>query len=303
MKPAYITLSIFKALKNKRLLLWLLVLVISAAGPLINTYLFSQGINALENSLPLKQILWVFFTLLAVASVEIFLRISSKTRIHHIVDSRLINLQLAFLKNVTPRSKKRKPTVQSIRNLTRSIQLFTTHFINNGVSGLVSFISVPFILYFIDLRIFYIEMALIIVYLTVTIFYSYRYEKQFERYDESREKYFIKMSSSNKVAQRGHAMAKAILKLQNIRFFEWASAQNIIIVFQFIITAIVVIDIVNGLSGISDLVLIIGYTNESKKFLNSITGDLNRFMQIKAGVERLVVTSHGAKQGSVISLT
>lgn len=98
-------------------------------------------------------------------------------------------------------------------------------------------------------------------------------------------------------------MARAILKLQNIRFFEWASAQNIIIIFQFIITAIVVVDIANGLSGISDLVLIIGYTNESKKFLNSITGDLNRFMQIKAGVERLVVTSHGAKEGSVISLT
>lgn len=98
-------------------------------------------------------------------------------------------------------------------------------------------------------------------------------------------------------------MIKAIEKLQNIRFFEWVSVQNLIILFQFIITAIIVIDIVNGFKGISDLVLIVGYTNESKKFLNSITSDLNRIMQVKAGMERVVITSHGAKEGSVISLT
>ena len=201
------------------------------------------------------------------------------------------------------KAKNRKPTIQAIRNLTRSIQLFSNHFINNGIASLVSFVTVPFILFFLDKRIFWVELALIIVYLTITLFYAYRYEKQFERYDETREKYFLKMGHSNKVSHRGAAMIKAIEKLQNIRFFEWVSVQNLIILFQFIITAIIVIDIVNGFKGISDLVLIVGYTNESKKFLNSITSDLNRIMQVKAGMERVVITSHGAKEGSVISLT
>ena len=291
------------AFKDKRFLLWSLLLVISATGPLITTYLFSQGVAAIENNLHIRQVMWLFFLVLTVSAVEIFARLAAKTRIHYLVDDCLITLQLEFLKHVKLRSKKRRPTVQSIRNLTRSIQNFTTHFINNGVSGLVSFVSVPFILYFIDKRIFYIEIALIIIYLVLTIFYSYKYEYQFERYDESREKYFLKMGSSNNVAHRGRAMAKSILLLQNIRFFQWASVQNIVVIFQFIITAIIVVDIVNGFMGISELVLIIGYTNQSKTFLNSITGDLNRFMQVRAGIERLSVTSFGAKPGSVVSLT
>ena len=111
------------------------------------------------------------------------------------------------------------------------------------------------------------------------------------------------MSTSNKVFHRGQRMTLAFKKLQNIRFFEWTSVQNIFVIFQFAITAIIVVDIVSGFKSISDLVLIIGYTKESQKFLNSITSDLNRAMQVRAGIERLVINSHGAKEGSVISLT
>lgn len=303
MKPAYVTYTIYKAFKQRKILLWGLVLTISATGPLLTTYMFSRGVGALETNQPLKQVLGLFFAVLAISSVEIFLRIGAKTRINYYVESALIKLQLEFLKNVKVRGKNRKPTVQSIRNLTRSLQLFAEHFINTGVFGFVSFISVPFILFFIDKRIFFVELTLMLIYLIATFIYAHKYEKLYERYDETRESYFIKMSVSNKVAARGRRMAQAVRKLQNIRFFEWASVQNIYVIFQFIITAIIVVDIVNGFKGISDLVLIIGYTMESKKFLNSVTSDLNRAMQVRAGIERLVINSQGAKPGSVITLT
>ena len=252
MKPAYIVLSIFKHLKQKKLFLWVPILAISAAGPLITTYLFSRGIKAIETHQALNTILWIFFSVLAVSSLEIVIRIAAKTRIHYYINAGLIKLQQTFLKSVKVRSKHRKATVQSIRNLTRSIQIFFENFVNSGIASLVSFVSVPIILYFVDRRIFWVEMALIVIYLSATFFYSYKYEIQFERYDETREKFFLKMGRSNHVAHQGGAMIKAVKKLQDIRLFEWISVQNIIVVFQFIITAIIVIDIVSGLKGISD---------------------------------------------------
>jgi ABC-type multidrug transport system fused ATPase/permease subunit len=303
MKPAYVTYTIYKAFKQRKIFWWGILLTISATGPLLTTYMFSQGVGALEANLPLKHVLTLFFGVLAISSVEIFMRMAAKTRVNYYVEAALIKLQLEFLKNVKVRGKNRKPTVQSIRNLTRSLQLFTEHFINTGVSGFVSFVSVPFILFFIDKRIFFVELALMLIYLVATFIYAHKYEKLYERYDETRESYFIKMSTSNKISGRGRRMAQAIHKLQNIRFFEWASVQNIYVIFQFVITAIIVVDIVNGHKGISDLVLIIGYTKESQKFLNSVTSDLNRAMQVRAGIERLVINSSGAKPGSVISLT
>lgn len=279
------------------------MLIISATGPLLTTYIFSRGVGALETNQPLEQVLWLFFGVLVISSVEIFMRIAAKTRTQFFIEEALIKIQQEFLKQVKIRGKRRKPAIQAIRNLSRSIQLFSDHLINTGIAGFVSFISVPFILFFIDKRIFFIELALILVYLVTSLVYSRMYEKQYVRYDETRERYFIKMSTSNKVAHRGKRMATAVRKLQNIRLYEWTSVQNIIVIFQFVIAAVVVVDIINGFKGIAHLVLIIGYTKESQKFLNSVTSDLNRVMQIRAGVERLVINSHGAKEDSVISLT
>ena len=172
MKPAYVTYTIFKAFKQRKILWWGLVLTISATGPLLTTYMFSRGVNALETNLPLKQVLWMFFAVLTISSIEIFLRIAAKTKIHYYIEATLIKLQQEFLKNVKVRGKNRKPTIQSIRNLAKSVQLFSDHFINTGVYGFVSFVSVPFILFFIDKRIFLVEFDLMLVYLTNTFFYA-----------------------------------------------------------------------------------------------------------------------------------
>ncbi len=302
MSSAQIVISIVNAFRDKKFLMWLLVLIISATGPLITTYIFSRGVNALETNQSLKSVVMIFFLFLGVSMVEAVIRIAAKTRLHWFIETKLIRLQEGFIKTVKIRSKHRRPVVQSVRNLTRAVQTFSNYFINSGVAGLVSFISVPFILYFVDKQVFFVEMALILVYLVVTYFFAVKYEKQFERYDESRERYFIRMQKSNKLGQRGRRMGEAIARLQDIRFFEWVSVQNTILVFQFIITFMVVVDIVNGYKGISDLVLIIGYVTQSQRFLNSVTGDINRLMQVRAGIERLVITSHGAKTGSVTRL-
>lgn len=302
MSTAQVVLKIFQEFKSKKLLLWLFVLVISAAGPLIGTYIFSRGVSALETHQTLEKVLLIFVLLTVVTALEIFLRVRAKTKIHYYTEFSLMRLQIELVKFFKPRARNRKKGIQSVRNLQRAIQTFMTYFINNGVAGVVSFISVPFILYFVDKRIFMVELSLIVIYMTITYFFSKRYEHQYELYDESRERFYSKLSSTNKVGHRGRTMAIKMKNLQNLRFFEWLTLQNLIGIFQFIIAAIIVVDIINGFKGIADLVLIIGYTKESQKFLNSVTSDLNRYMQVHAGIDRLVITSEGGSDDSILSL-
>ena len=60
-----------------------------------------------------------------------------------------------------------------------------------------------------------------------------------------------------------------------------------------VVIAILAKDILSDQKQIADLVLIVGYTKESKRFLNEVTASLNRLMQVKAGVERVVSVSEG----------
>jgi len=89
--------------------------------------------------------------------------------------------------------------------------------------------------------------------------------------------------------------------VESIIFYQWISFQDLIALFQFIVIGMIAIDFINGTKQISDLVLIVGYTNESQGFLNSVTSGVDSIMQIEAGIDRLVETTNSGKTTSTIS--
>lgn len=302
MKSAQIVLTIVKEFRNRKFWLWILVLTISATGPLLGTYVFSEGIAALETNKTLSYALLIFFLYFTILGVEAVFRIGSKTKIHAFLETAIVSIEKNFVTKFTARDKSRRKVIQATRNLTDAINVFSTHFINTGISGLVSFITVPLLLLFIDVRIFILEILLMTIYLTGTYLFGKKYERQFENYDAAKENYFTTMFKTNNFEKEAGKRVKQMELLQNIRFFEWASLQNLILFFKFLVVFIVTIDIFNGLKNISDLVLIVGYTNQSQNFLNSVTGVIERFMEVVAGVDRLVIVTHRAPKGSVTKI-
>ena len=302
MDAAQITFFILKKFKDKTFLLWMTVLTVISTAPLIANYLFSKGIEALETHQPLSTVFEVFAIYFAVLIMEHGIRLLAKTKLGHLIEKIIINMQEDMVDQIKETGDKKRKIIQSIRNLSRGIEAFVTDVYEKGVAGFVSFISVPFILLIIDKKIFWVEISLIGIYLALTYYFGKRYERQFERYNEARERYYLKLPTRNFDRHLGYYLSNAKDKLQRIRFQEWTTLQTLITVFQLIVTGLIIIDISNGQKTISDLVLIIGYTAQSKLFLNAMTGNFERYMQIVAGIDRLVITTNGAKPGSITKL-
>jgi len=283
---------ITKHFKHKALYFWFAVRVVSIAGPLINTYVFSQGIDALETGKPLLLAIKIFAIFLGILLIENTIRLVSKNRIAVFVEEILIDVQEELLEDLKPLEHIRKETIQSVRNLTDAVHFFATFIRNTGVNGFVNFFSVPVILFFIDKRVFALEIVLIGVYLITTFFFSKIYEKHFETFDKAKEYYFSKMLVSNRIEPQAVYIRKSIRGVENIHMYEWLTAQNMIAIFQFMVVSMIAVDIFSGAKQISDLVLIVGYTNQSQTFLNSVTNFVEYLMQVKAGVERLEEVSH-----------
>jgi hypothetical protein len=279
--------------KNKKFLIWISVRVVSAFGPLLATYIFARGIRYIENGESFDAIIRIFLILLIVEIVEHLLRLLSKTRTSLYSESILMKIQQDLVIEIKPISKIRKYTIQSIRNLTQSIRGFVIYLYENGIPGLVSFAATPIILFLIDRRIFVIQLILYFIYFLITYFFSLRYEKSFEGFDASRESYYTKIMTSNKIGRQAGFVAKKFKQVEDVTLVEWLTLQNLISVVNFIVVAVLVGDIINGQGQISGLILVVGYTKESKKFLNEITTIVNNFMRVRAGIERLTVTSNG----------
>ena len=303
MNPAQIKQTVFDKFNIQKLYFWLFLRVISTFLPLAFTWIFAKGVAALENGQELKSVVEIFLVLLIVQVTENLIRLGAKTRIHIQVQSMFIEIQEAFV-GMAGSATNRVEIMQSIRNLTNALIGFVMYIVNSGMPGLVQFVSIPIILFLIDKKIFIAEVILIVVYLGIVYYYSKIYEKRFESLDQAHESFYTSIlegKEEKEVDQQGKSVISGIKGVENITLFQWVTMQDLIAIFQFIVVFLIAIDYINGTKQISDLVLIVGYTRESQGFLNSITSGVDSFMQVEAGVERLVETSNVGKTTDAIS--
>lgn len=291
MNSAQVKKIIINAFKSKRLFFWFFIRFISSFGPLAVTYLFAYGVEVIEEGRGFNDIILVFFALLLVESTEHILRILSKTRVVYMTEYAIINIQEELIKNVPKDDPKRKEHVQTLRNLTQSIRRFVIKFKDSGIPALVSFVSIPVILFFVDVKIFYLQVALMVIYMIITYVSASIYEKRYEDLDHSREDYFSNIHSHNHIDPLAAIVRNNVKNLNDLIFVNWVSLQNIISVFKFITIYLVVKDIMIGAHNVSSLILIVGYVRESKVFLNDMTSMFELYMQVKAGIKRVVSVS------------
>ncbi len=275
------------------------MIIVSTAGPLITTYIFSRGISALETHQEFIVVIEFFMIFAIILICENTLRLVAKAKIAVYAEEAIMNIQKTLISFIDPIGEDRKEIIQAIRNLTDAIGGFIVFARDSGMGAVINFISVPTILFFIDKKIFLLELALITVYIFTTRIFAKIYEKHFEKLDKAKEHYFSQILISNHVVHQAVELLKILARVVRVWALGWISAQNLIAVFNFFVVFLVVKDIVHGTKQISDLVLIIGYTNQSQGFLNSITTAMESLMQIKAGLERVHVVT---KSKSLISV-
>ncbi len=143
MNAAQVFIIILKEFNHRKIWPWLIVLIFSAAGPLLGTYIFSRGIAALEESADLKITLWIFATYFIVLGIETILRVGSKTEIFAVLEKIIVSIENKFITRLGVRDKYRNKLIQATRNLTDSLSIFSNYLIDEGITGLVSFISRP----------------------------------------------------------------------------------------------------------------------------------------------------------------
>ncbi len=293
MQTAQIKKTIISEYKNGTFGKWVGVRIVSSFTPLVVTYVFALGVKVIEDGNPPAQAIKVFALLVVIEMVDHVLRLSSKTRIEAYSEAYLINIQTRLIEDISPTEENKREVTQSIRNLTQPLRRFVDHMNNNGVTAIVSFIAIPVILFFIDVRVFLLQIVLMLIYTIVTIVFSFPYEKNYEAFDQARENYYSELLAEGKVKKLAELVRAKFMKVQNLRFFEWFTLQNVVSIFNFIIIVLVLKDIYAGTKQISDLVLIVGYTAGTKAFLNELTTTVTYNMQVKAGIQRIVAVTEG----------
>jgi ABC-type multidrug transport system fused ATPase/permease subunit len=302
MNPAQIRHEILSRVKIKSVYFWFFVRFINTFFPLAITWIYAKGVETLENGGDAYTVMQIFALLLFAHIMDNLLRIGSRARIRIKLENAFIEFQEALIEKFN-HSKKRIEIVQAIRNLTDAFRNFVTYIINSGLPGFVNFVSIPVILFLIDVKIFIAQMVLIAIYLALVYYLSRIYEKRFELLDVAHENYYASILARKpikSVDRRGNQVKEGVRGVENITFMQWVSFQDIIAIFQFIVIYLIVLDYVAGTKQISDLVLIVGYTNQSQGFLNSVTSGVDSLMQIEAGVDRVVETTNAGEKVSAI---
>lgn len=225
-----------------------------------------------------------------VGLVENIVRLLSKTRLIYLTESIQMNIQQRLIKVIKPNSSNAKEQVQGILNITQSVGLLIDDIRQNGMNGIISFITIPIIMFCQDKKMFVLLCLMILFYFLVNYPFSKSYERTFERYTLAREAYFAELFSIKKNQKYVNRVLKYIKEVSNVTFIGWISLQNVVVFFQFVIVLFLAMDVFHGTKQISDLILIFGYTRESQVFLNQVSSVWERFMEVKASNESLSET-------------
>ena len=290
LKKTQVTISlIFKIIKNKRrFLAWTTLRFFSALLPLLSIYLYSQVISNIENKIAFST---TFFLVLLVVTVRIFdnfTRIKSVVRLDECINDISFDIHNFFIKDLkNDNQEDRHQSIQAIRNFSDASSFTLTLFRQPGVDSIVSLITIPTILLFIDFKIFILEVTYIAVYMVIDHYTTQKYVKYRDIQNTKIETYYGKLQESNDVDLEQKTFSRHFTRLSNWNFTEWFLLQNSASIFYAIILAYSIITVVSGQKFISDVVLIMGYVASTQTFLNSFSSIKDSLTDMVVAVEHL----------------
>ena len=295
-KKTKITLFlIFKIIQNKpRFLFWFFIRFISSLLPLLTIYLYSQVINSIENQVVFTSVFFLVLIILLVRLLDNFLRLKSVYRLDECISDISFDIHNFFTKDLHTKDKEeRHQSIQAIRNFSDASALTLNLFKQPGIDSLVSLIVIPTILWFIDGRVFVLEIVYILIYMIIDYYTTQKYVKLRDSQNTKIETYYGKLQESNDIDLEQRSFTRHFTRLSNWNFTEWFALQDSAIFFYCIILAYSIIAVYSGTKQISDVVLIMGYVSSTQNYLNS-------FSEIKDSLaDMTVAVDHLAKNKSI----
>jgi ABC-type multidrug transport system fused ATPase/permease subunit len=289
---------IFKIIKNKRrFFAWISLRFFSALLPLFSIYLFSKVIQNLENKVLLSTTLILILLVIVVRLVDNFTRIKSVVRLDECINDIGFDIHNFFIKDLKSDNKEdRHQSIQAIRNFSNASAVTLTLFRQPGIDSIVSIITIPTILFFVDFKVFIFEIAYITIYMIVDHYTTQKYVKFRDIQNTKIETYYAKLQESNDVDLEQKTFSRHFTRLSNWNFTEWFLLQNSAAIFYTIILTYCIVTVLTGQKFISDIVLIMGYVASTQAFLNS-------FSSIKDSLTDMVVAiDHLAKNKDISAI-
>jgi len=286
---------IFQIVQNKpRFLFWIAVRFISAIFPLITIYLFSRTINLVEIKSNFSIIFFSIITIFAVRIIDNFTRIKSVTKLDECISDIGFDIHNYFINGIKPETKlERHESIQVIRNFAEATSWTLRIFRQPGIDSIISLVSIPIILLFVDFKVFILEIAYIIIYYVIDYYTTQHYINFKDIQNTKTEVYYAKLQETNDVDLEQKTFSRHFSRLANWCFTEWFTLQNTAVFFYVLIFAYLIIAISTGTKLISDLVLIMSYIASTQTCLNS-------FSEIKDSLaDMLVAVNHLAKNKAI----
>ena len=281
---------IYSLTQNKKdFFSWLFVRLISALFPIATIYLYSRVIRALETHSPLTVLFGMVLAVLASRFLDNFTRLLSTKKLDYIIACIQLNIQDILVSSINTQDKKtRHKAVQAIRNFSDASATTLMIFKQPGIDSLVSFITIPIILFFIDFKVFILQLSYMIVYYFTDIYTTERYAKLKNRHNSRVESYYAKLQTAKDFKYEQTLIKKTFNRVCNWGVFEWNLLQNTALVFYILTLLYLVYSVSMGQKTISDLVLIIGYIDGTQAFLNNISSIKDSMTDTKVALHRLL---------------
>lgn len=286
---------IFQIIQKKpRFLFWVIVRFISAIFPLITIYLFSRTINLIEIKSDFSIVFFSIIVIFIIRVVDNFTRLKSITKLDECVSDIGFDIHNYFISGINPENKlARHESIQTIRNFADSTSWMIRLFRQPGIDSVISLISIPIILIFIDFKIFILEIAYIIIYFFIDYYTTQRYVDLKDIQNTKTEIYYAKLQETNDVDLEQKSFSRHFSRLANWCFTEWFTLQNTAVFFYLFIFAYLITAVSGGTKLISELVLIMSYVASTQDCLNS-------FSEIKDSLaDTSVAIDHLAKNKAI----
>ncbi len=279
-------------------LFWLIIRLISAVLPLVSIYQFSHLIRLIESKSEISILLYYLLLIVIVRLVDNLLRLRSTTKLDYLISNIGFDVHNFFLIDFKPVSKEdRHASIQAIRNFAEAAVKTLTIFKQPGIDSAVSILFIPVALYLVDLRSFVLIITYIIVYSLINYYATQRYKALRDFQNTKTETYYAKLQENNDVDLEQATFTRHFKRLTDWTFVEWFALQNTAVIFYAIFLVYQIYLVVAGTSQISDIILIVGYVNQTQSFLNSFT-------EIWYGLEDMsVALQHLAKNQSVSAIS
>ncbi len=290
LKKTKITLFlIFKIIQDKpRFLFWLFIRFLSSLLPLLTIYLYSLVVSNIENKVSYSSVFFLVLIILTVRLVDNFLRLRSIYKLEECISNIGFDVHNYFIQDLNADNKEeRHQSIQAIRNFSDASSLTLMLFRQPGIDSIVSLITIPIIFWFLDGRIFILEIVYIAIYMLIDYYTTQKYSKLKDLQNSKVETYYGKLQETNDVELEQKAFTRHFKRLSNWNFTEWFILQNTAVFFYCLILGYCIISVFSGVKQISDLVLVVGYVTSTQAYLNAFSEIKNSLADMNVAIAHL----------------